>query len=197
MIGIGSVMIWGGYELKVSFFMNLITISYIWYIIVGCGSALILASFLGFIGAWKDQKCLLAIYISVTLIISILLIVIGVGIIYARTLVDCYLSSESKRESQFGSAEQGYTKAGTIMCTMNCPCDATNPYVISQCQDLAFCNKGTANILNCNPCVNIAFVNQIAQYAIEQWVSQNLNLIVTTTNCCIPNDSFENVTCLL
>ena len=195
MLGIGAVLIWAGYMLQNSVFMSLINISYAGYIIIACGAALILVAFLGCIGAWKNKKLLLCLYIMVGIIISILLIAFGAVIIYARTVVDSYLGSESKCQSEFGDADSGYTQAGKIMCTVVCPCAVTNSYVQqTTCTDptLDYCTEGTVDIVDCNPCLEIQNVTAVEQAYIISWIKTELGLVVTPSNCVIPSGTIED-----
>ena len=193
-IGIGSVLIWGGYEYNGSPFNSLIGYTYIGYIIIAFGGSLVLFAFMGFLGTWKESKFLLFFFIFISIILGILLIAFGAGAIYARALANQYLGSQSDCIKKFSSADQSVTKAEGNLCTINCPCLATSPYAQSKCVNPIYCTLGAKSILECNPClsINITGTTAIQVNEILIWVKSNLNLDVTAQSCSISTTQFKD-----
>lgn len=194
MLGMGAVLIWSGYSLQNSVFMELINVSYAGYIIIACGAALILISFFGCIGAWKRKKFLLFIYILIGILIGILLIAFGAVCLYARSLINDYLGDQQKCLDQFESIEDSITETVDNMCTLYCPCYATDDYAISQISDPTYAtvDGGTVDILHCDPCLAMPDVSQSDKDAIISWVQTNLDITISETDCSITASEFTD-----
>ncbi|OMJ77995.1 hypothetical protein SteCoe_22276 [Stentor coeruleus] len=195
-IGVGAVLIWAGYQLQNSVFLELIELTYIGYIIIACGAALILVSFLGFIGTWKEKKLLEAIFIISVILITFVIISFGVTVISTKKIAKDYLGNESDCHNQFGDADDATQKVVEVLCTLYCPCLATNDYIKLYVADLtnsySFIDQGAKNVLDCDPCIAIPEVNTTQQDEIIQWVKYNLNMDISTTDCSVTTSEYKN-----
>ena len=162
-IGMGAALIWAGYELQNLEFLDSLGYKFTGYIVIACGSAIILISLFGFIGTCKESKILLGIFIFFSIIIGVLLIAFGAVIIYARGTADEYLKTEQDCIDNFESAEEGCDYAGKAMCHLYCPCKADNDYINSlrkkymletiDKQIYAYKDFGAEAIVDCDPCI--------------------------------------------
>jgi hypothetical protein len=165
-------------------------------VIIACGGGLIIISFFGCLGSWKEKKTLLFFFIFVGIIVSIVIIAFGAVLLYARKLSDDYLGSSTKCSSQFGSTDDAATKAVGALCLLYCPCKATDPYVIAYTSTSSDYYKnsttGATSILTCNPCQQMSSLNTTAQNYLISWVQSNLGITVTATNCNIDSKTFQD-----
>ncbi|OMJ87516.1 hypothetical protein SteCoe_10771 [Stentor coeruleus] len=195
LIGVGAVLIWAGYQLQNSIFLDLIEFKYAGYIIIACGAALILISFFGFVGTWKEKKLLLCIFIFIGVLISIILIAFGAIIIYARKLSEDYFGNEADCHDQFEDADKGTEKVVEALCTLYCPCLATDTYTISYLGTLnepySFSDKGAKNVLDCDPCLAVPDVSVDQQDTIINWVKENLNLDISVDDCSVSATEYK------
>lgn len=195
-IGVGAVLIWAGYQLQNSIFLDLLEFAYAGYIIIACGAALILVSFLGFIGTWKNKKLLEAIFIIFIVLIAIIIIAFGAVVIYARKVAGDYLGNKDDCKNQFGDAEDAAAKVEEALCKLYCPCLATDNYVKGYVSNLtdpySFEDKGAKNVLDCDPCLAIPEVDQALQDQIIEWVKNNLNMDITTTDCSVTATEYKD-----
>lgn len=202
-LGIGAVLIWGGYQLLILSVLKSFGYSFIGYIVIACGAVLILIGFLGFIGSWKQQKFLLAIFIIFGFIIGLFLIGIGAAAIYSRGVIDDYLSSETKCAENYKSVENAYEYAEDIMCKLYCPCKAKNEYIDSLAQSAAdesqenqyyvYTHQGAKTILDCDPCFEMEkTISEDTKNTIIEWIEQNLGIKVTENTCSVTSSEFKD-----
>ena len=72
------------------------------------------------------------------------------------------LGSASKCQSQYPDVDTTIKKATDSLCQLYCPCAATSSYVQTNiCVNSSYyCVEGGKNILECNPCQEIQYVNE-------------------------------------
>ncbi|OMJ93169.1 hypothetical protein SteCoe_3991 [Stentor coeruleus] len=196
-IGIGAVLIWAGYQLQNSIFLDLLEFAYAGYIIIACGAALILVSFLGFIGTWKEKKLLEAIFIIFIILIAIIIIAFGAVVIYARQVADDYLGNKEDCHNQFGDADDATQKVVEALCTLYCPCLATDAYLINYIavnvtEPYSFSDQGAENVLDCDPCLAIPVVNTTLQDEIIQWINEKLKMDVSIDDCSVTTSQYKD-----
>lgn len=196
LLGVGAVLIWSGYQLQNSIFLDLIGFQYAGYIIIACGAALILISFFGFIGTWKEKKLLLCIFIFIGVLISAIIIAFGAIVIYVRNISEDYLGDEEKCHDQFEDADTGTEKVVDALCTLYCPCLATDSYTVSYLSTIeepySFPDQGAKNVLDCDPCLAIPEVSEEQQTEIIDWVKANLNMDISTTDCSVTSSEYKD-----
>ena len=208
-IGVGAVLIWAGYQLMNLPFLESLGYSFVGYIIIACGAVLIFISFLGFLGAWKDKKLLLSIFILFGVIIGIILIALGAAMIYARGMADDYLKTEKDCLDNFESADEGCSYAGDAMCRLYCPCKASNSYIDSlrtKYQDesvekriYAYSDEGAENVVDCDPCIEANKYTDSQTGSIDQetyddlvdWVQENLDIDIEN-NCDVTASEYKD-----
>lgn len=200
------MLIWGGYQLLILSLLKSFGYSFIGYIVIACGSVLILIGFLGFIGSWKQQKCLLAIFIIFGFIIGLFLVAIGAAAIYARGVTSDYLSSESECADNYKSVEKAYTYAEDIMCKLYCPCKSENKYIEglrdstkSESEEnryYVYATEGTSTILDCDPCLEVnrklGSVSESTKDTIISWIEENLGISLDKTDCSVTTSEFKD-----
>jgi hypothetical protein len=208
-LGVGAVLIWGGYQVLNLAFLKSLEYSFIGYIIIACGAVLIVNAFLGFLGAWKEKKLFLSIFIFFGLLIGIVLIAVGAGMIYARGMADDYLKTEKDCIDNFKDAEKGYNYAGDAMCRLYCPCKADNDY-IDQLRELykdssvdkkiyAYSDIGAKTIVDCDPCIEVEKYNDNDSSAIDKdtynnlvaWVKDKLDIDISK-KCSVTTSEYKN-----
>ena len=192
LIAIGAVLIWGGYSFQNSPFISLINFPSAGYVMIAIGGALILFAAFGFFGAWKESKLLLALFIIIVSLIGLLLVAMGAAFLYARTLADTYLSDTADCVKQFESADEAAFKAASTLCTQYCPCEATDSYAIGLCKNLAYCSKGTIDVLHCDPCIAVKDSGVVVTQDVINWVQENLGITVSSSSCDISSTFFTD-----
>lgn len=197
LLGAGAVLIWAGYMVQNSAFIDLLSVAFLGYVIIACGAALILIAFFGCIGAWKEKKLLLAIFIIIGVILAIVIIAFGAAVIYARSISGDYLGSQSDCIKEFGDADEAATKAMDALCKLYCPCKATDSYVkdvvASSTNYYYYTDKGAKSILTCDPCLVMDDVipESEKQDAID-WIEANLGITVTESSCSVSASTYQD-----
>jgi hypothetical protein len=192
-LGIGSVLVWVGFLVQSSSFVQVLEYSYAGFIIIACGGILIFVAFIGIIGAWKLRRFFLTIFIISSLIIGVLLVSFGGVLIYLRNVSADYLSSTGSCRKHFQDADDASMKAASVFCTLYCPCNldtstaaklgVQNPY------------KGSSvSAITCNPCESIQTYDPSVQQHLITWVNNTLGYTVNATDCAVTitqyNDAF-------
>ena len=190
-------------------FLDSLGYKFIGYIVIACGSVLIIISLVGFFGAWKEKKVLLAIFIIFSILIGFLLIALGAVLIYARQMSDDYLKTEQDCIDNFESADEGCTYAGNAMCHLYCPCKAANAYIETlrenyknetiEKQIYAYEDIGAETIVDCDPCIEADKYKDEASEAISEsdynnlveWVQENLNMNISE-DCSVTTSEYKD-----
>lgn len=189
-LGVGSVLVWVGFLIQSSEFVQVLQFSYSGFIVIACGGVLIGIAFLGIIGAWKERKFFLTLFIILGVVIGVLLITFGGVLIYIKTLSEDYLKDKTSCISKFEKADTASKIATEVFCTLYCPCSLDTTIVDVVVDGLY---KGSSdNVLVCNPCESIQTYTADVQDQLIAWIKNELGYTVTVTNCGVTTDEYEN-----
>lgn len=190
LLGIGSVLVWIGFLIQSSEFVQLLEYSYAGFIVIACGGILIFIAFIGIVGAWKLRRFFLTLFIIASIIIGILLITFGGVLIYLRDKSSDYLESSDSCRKHFENADDTSIMSSEILCKLYCPCELDD----SVAQKLPIENfyKGSAtNVKECNPCESIQTYEPTVQAELIAWIDQVLGIKVNVSDCAITADEFK------
>lgn len=190
-LGIGSVLVWVGFLVQSSAFIQVLDYSYAGFIVIACGGILIFIAFIGIIGAWKQRKFFLTLFIVSSIIIGALLIIFGGVLIYVRNVSEDYLKDQTSCIKHFPDADMISNQAAEVFCQLPCPCSLEQ----EKADELELENfyKGSAiNMLNCNPCESIQIYDASVQMELEDWILNRLGYTVNETDCAVTTSQFEN-----
>lgn len=191
LLGIGSVLVWIGFLIQSSAFVQLLNYSYAGFIVIACGGILIFIAFIGIIGAWKQRRFFLTLFIISSIIVGILLVSFGGVLIYMRDLSSSYLQSTKTCRKHFEDADDTSFMAQNILCRLYCPCDLDED--TAKTLELEDFYKGSAvNVEECNPCESIQTYEPAVQAELIEWIDQNLNIKVNVSDCAITADEFKD-----
>lgn len=201
-LALGAILIWGGYRVMTEEFVKSLDYEFVGIIMISCGSALLLVSIIGFIGSLKEKKLILAVFIIFAFIISLLLIAFGAALIYARTIADDYLSSESECIDNYEDAEDGCKFSEDILCRVYCPCKADNDYIDSLVEDsknkpgsepyFVYADQGAENVLDCDPCAQVDSIDDASLVNLTFWAKEYFDQDVTREQCEITSDDIKD-----
>ena len=190
-LGIGSVLVWVGFLVQSSPFIQVLEYSYSGFIVIACGGILIFIAFIGIIGAWKQRKFFLTLFIISSLIIGILLITFGGVLIYVRNLSQTYLKDQASCQKYFPKADNTSVLASKVFCKLYCPCSLDASVAAS----LGFKDfyKGSAiSTIVCNPCESIQTYNASVQLELQAWVNNTLGYSINSTDCGVTTTQYED-----
>jgi hypothetical protein len=190
-LGIGSVLVWIGFLIQSSSFIQVIKYSYTGFIVLACGGVLIFIAFIGIVGAWKRSRFFLTLFVISSVIIGILLIAFGGVLIYLRDLSYSYLEDEESCRDHFEKSDDTSIRASNVFCKLYCPCDLEK----STADDLKIDQfyKGSAiSVKNCNPCESIQTYEPHVQQELILWLDEELGIKVNVTECAITSDEFKD-----
>ena len=189
-LGVGSVLIWVGFSVQASQFIQVLQFSYSGFIVIACGGVLIGIAFLGVLGAWKQRSLFLTLFILLGASIGVLLITFGGILIYIRSLSEKYLINEASCISNFKTANDASIQAATVFCKLYCPCYLNATSVDVQIPDIYL---GSAdNILECNPCESIQTYTTSVQNQLIVWIQGDLGYTVNATSCGVTTEQYQN-----
>lgn len=201
-LALGAILIWAGYRVMIEEFVKSLDYEFVGIIMISCGSALLVVSLIGFVGSLKEKRLILAIFIIFAFIISLLLIAFGAALIYARTIADDYLSSESDCIDNYEDAEAGCEYSENILCRVYCPCKADNDYIDSLVNKsrstpgaepyFVYSDEGAENILDCDPCLGIANIGDDSLLNLTLWAKEYLDQDVTRDQCKITSEDIKD-----
>lgn len=193
-LGIGSVLIWVGFLVQASEFVQVIEFSYAGFIVIACGGVLIFIAFIGLLGAWKQRKLFLMLFIVFNIIIGVLLITFGGILIYIRNLSNQYLKDEQACSEKFPKADILASEASKYFCTLYCPCslDTDNLPENSGIDKENFYRGSADSFLECNPCEAIQTYEETVQDELLTWLRTTFNMTeANATNCGLTSLEFE------
>ena len=183
------MLIWVGYLVQASPFIQVLDFTYAGYVVICCGAFLIFLSFVGLIGAWKQRKLLLGLFIVFNIVVGVLLICFGGVLIYLRTISDEYLENESTCLEKFPKANNVSAHAAEVYCTIYCPCSLDTEKVNF---NLSSNSRGSAkNIMNCDPCETMETHTVEEQNDLIDWVNYTLGYTVNSTDCNILSEDYK------
>ena len=189
-LGIGCVLVWVGFLVQSSEFIQVLQFSYSGFIVIACGGTLIFISFFGIVGAWKQNKFFLSSFIIFSVIIGVLLITFGGVLLYVRSLSHQYLQNEDKCRLHFPSVDNTTIQASTVFCQLYCPCSLDRSILNVTISDFY---KGSAdNMLECNPCESIQTYNTSTQDELISWIYTDLSYTVNVTSCGVTATQYQN-----
>jgi hypothetical protein len=188
-LGIGSVLIWVGYLVQASPFVQILDFTYAGYVVICCGAFLIFLSFVGFIGSWKQKKLLLGGFVIFNIVVGVLLICFGGVLIYLRSVSDDYLKDEATCIDNFPKANNVSMHGSEAFCMIYCPCslDAEKLDV----NITGFYRGSAKNLLNCDPCETIETYTAEEQNELIDWIYSNLGYTVNSTDCNILSEDYK------
>ena len=173
-LGAGAALVWAGTAisdqelfktmLEESGGISVDTVS-LGLLIGGC--CLMGVGILGFVGAWKKNCLCLSVFATITLVIGVLVVAIGVALILAKDFVDENLGDAEKCKEDYKDIDEAVIKADDVFCKAECPCgmndDTKDAYGYSANQeDIYF---GSAKkVINCNPCETFSEADNKAKY---------------------------------
>lgn len=190
-LGIGSVLVWVGFLVQSSAFIQVLQYSYAGFIVIACGGILIFIAFIGIIGAWKLRKFFITLFIISSIIIGVLLITFGGVLIYIRNISAEYLKDAATCQKHFSKADQTSILASSVFCKIYCPCalDKSSASTLG----LKDFYKGSAlNVMNCNPCESIQIYEPKEQNELQVWILNELNYTVNATDCAVTTIQYED-----
>lgn len=190
LLGIGSILIWIGFLIQSSDYVQLLEYTYIGYIILFCGSSLIIISFIGIVGAWKTNYFLICLYTLSVILIGALLIIFGAIILQLRNKSSEYFSSKSNCIKHFKDADQVSVLSSKVLCKLYCPCNLDED-TASQLGLQNFYKGAALNIKSCNPCEKIQTYEPDVQQELIVWMRNVLGANVTVTECAVTSQEFK------
>ena len=190
-LGIGSVLVWIGFLIQSSSFVQVIQYSYTGFIVLACGGVLIFIAFIGIVGAWKQRRFFLTLFIISSIIIGILLISFGGVLIYLRDLSSSYLKDEKSCRDHFEKADDTSQRASNVLCKLYCPCEIEDEQA-AELQIDGFYKGSALNVKNCNPCESIQTYEPQVQQELILWIQEELGIQVNVTECAITSDEFQD-----
>ena len=189
-LGVGSVLVWVGFSVQASQFIQVLQFSYSGFIVIACGGVLIGIAFIGILGAWKERTLFLTLFILFGVSIGVLLITFGGILLYIRSLSDRYLKDEASCISNFKTANDASIQAATVFCKLYCPCSLNSTSVDVHVPDIY---RGSAdNILECSPCESIQTYSKTEQDRLILWIKDNLGYSVNATNCAVTASQYQD-----
>lgn len=193
LIGIGITIILFSSFLKIEIPFKMIDIKYSSYIVNAYGAILIITPILSCLKKSRKNNALNIISICIIFMLSTIILGFGGFILYFRNLLGENLSSEDNCIINFHYFEDSVIKSDESMCTLYCPCYATDNYVISQVSDpkYATVEGGAVDILHCDPCLAIPDASDNDTQAIIDWIDNNLDFSVTKSACSIAANNSE------
>lgn len=189
-LGIGSVLIWVGYLIQASAFVSILKYTYTGYIVVACGGYLIFLSFFGLVGAWKQHRCLLGIYIVFSIVVGILLICFGGTLISLRSVSEEYLNDEKSCIDHFFNANDASVHAAEVFCTLYCPCSLNTAKLDIQLDN--FYRGSAKSVLQCEPCELADTYSAEEQQQLIIWVNETLKVDLNGTNCTLTSATYKD-----
>lgn len=190
-LGIGSVLVWVGFLVQSSAFVQVLEYSYSGFIVIACGGILIFIAFIGIIGAWKQRKFFLTLFIVSSLIIGALLITFGGVLVYVRQISEEYLKDKTSCIEHFPKADYTSILASEVFCKLYCPCSLE----IEVANSLGFTDfyKGSAiSTIECNPCESIQTYTIEVQDELAAWVNTTLGYEINATDCGVTTTQYSN-----
>lgn len=191
LLGMGSVLVWIGFLIQSSKFVQLLDYTYAGFIVIACGGILIFIAFIGIIGAWKLRRFFLTIFIIASIIIGILLLTFGGVLIYLRDMSSDYLKSSESCRKNFEKADDTSIMSSEIFCKLYCPCDLDEK-VAKELEIENFYKGSALNVDECNPCESIQTYEPTVQAELIIWIDQVLNIKVNVTDCAITAEDFKS-----
>lgn len=190
-LGIGSVLVWIGFLVQSSQFIQVLEYSYAGFIIIACGGILIFVAFIGIVGAWKQRKFFLTLFIISSLVVGILLMIFGGVLIYIRNVSGQYLKDSSTCRLHFQAADDTALLASQVFCGLYCPCNLDSA-TVAKLNITDFYKGSAVNTINCNPCESIQTYDTGTQIELEIWIQSTLGYVVNATNCAITTTEYED-----
>ena len=190
-LGIGSVLVWIGFLIQSSEFIQLLEYSYAGFIVIACGGILIFIAFIGIIGAWKLRRFFLTLFIIASIITGVLLISFGAVLIYLRDASSDYLESNDSCRKHFENADDTSIMSSEILCKLYCPCELDEG-VAEKLQIENFYKGSATNVKECNPCESIQTYEPTVQAELITWIDQVLDIKVNVSDCAITANEFKS-----
>ena len=124
MAGIGGFFIWWGNSMRDTEFISAIDIEPVFIAIMAVGGLLVGIAFFGILVALCANKCFICLYAPLMLLISLILIVTGVGLLVVRGEADNILDGKDdcKDYDAFEEADDELVNAAQYFCKDECPC---------------------------------------------------------------------------
>ena len=122
MAGIGGFFIWWGNSMRSTEFISAIDVEPVFLAIMAVGGLLVCIAFFGLLVACCANKCFICVYAPMMLFISLVLLVLGVGLLVVRHQFENYLEDDCKEYDAFEDADKELVNAASYFCKNECPC---------------------------------------------------------------------------
>mmetsp|Transcript_32922 Transcript_32922/g.32594 ORF Transcript_32922/g.32594 Transcript_32922/m.32594 type:complete len:272 (+) Transcript_32922:274-1089(+) len=125
---------------------------------------------------------------------GVLLCVFGIACLWGAAYAEEYLGSNEKCWDMEGlrDASNAVIRAGSIMCTIFCPCNLEPTTQVHLYANQTFTYGTATKIQNCNTCWHIQYYPPEVQALLIGFMKKYLEIDVTVDNCVIPDDAFSD-----
>lgn len=189
LLGVCGALIWLGFFLKDQEVVKTIT-DYsheIFLILVIAGAFLGLVFLIGCFGTWKKNSCCLGIFVILNFLIGATVVLLGVGLIYARHTIDNELGTTEKCLDNFEDADSAVVSAESYFCHFECACTMNDETKKETNYSKEVITGSAKSMLKCEPCETLEnYDGSNADYvkgAVLDWLKENVNPKINKANC--------------
>ncbi|CAG9317278.1 unnamed protein product [Blepharisma stoltei] len=193
-IGTGAFIIYVGVSCLSAPLVIAIDKEWVGAVLIVIGIFMLIFTAFAAYGTYYEKKWCLCSYMFVAFWSGSLLLTFGIACLWGRAYAGQYLGSDDNCYSlkALRKASDTVIRAGSIMCTIFCPCNLKPTTHVNLYANQTFIHGPATKIQNCDTCWNIEYYPATTQALLVAWMKKYLKIDVTPSNCVIPDDAFSD-----